>query len=134
MSRENVELAREFTAAYNAGDMGALKALCTPDVAGVPDSSVWPESGPVVGRDALASLLEDSRSTWEHCVHELKEVFDVGDGRVVARGDWVGTGSASGIETSQSLTPVFTVREGRISRVEWFFDHAKALDAVGLRE
>ena len=32
------------------------------------------------------------------------------------------------------LTTVFTVRKGKIVRMEFFWDHAEALEAVGLSE
>jgi ketosteroid isomerase-like protein len=57
----------------------------------------------------------------------------VGD-RVVARADWGGRGRASGIDLRSSLTSISTVRDGRIVKIEWFFDHAQALEAVGLSE
>jgi ketosteroid isomerase-like protein len=41
---------------------------------------------------------------------------------------------ASGIETVSSITGIVTIRDGLISRVEFFFDHDKALKAVGLAE
>ena len=54
--------------------------------------------------------------------------------RVVARADWGGRGQASGIDLRSSLTGIYTVREGQITKVEFFFDHAQALEAVGLSE
>jgi ketosteroid isomerase-like protein len=61
-------------------------------------------------------------------------VLVVGACKVLHRGDWVGEGAASGLVTRTSLTDLFTVRDGLISRVEYFFDHDKALKAAGLVE
>jgi len=33
-----------------------------------------------------------------------------------------------------NLTSIWTVRDGRVVKIEWFFDHAQALEAVGLSE
>jgi ketosteroid isomerase-like protein len=33
-----------------------------------------------------------------------------------------------------SLTAVFTIRDGQIARVEYYFDHTRALKAVRLEE
>ena len=41
---------------------------------------------------------------------------------------------ASGPEANIELTSVFTVRKGRIFGMEFFWDHAEALEAVGLSE
>ena len=48
--------------------------------------------------------------------------------RIVWRG--VGHGPASNMEA----TGIWTVRTGRISAIDFFWDHAKALEAVGLSE
>jgi ketosteroid isomerase-like protein len=63
----------------------------------------------------------------------LREISPVGE-RVVARADWGGKGWASGIDLLSSLTGIYSVRDGKIVRIEFFFDHAQALEAVGLRE
>jgi ketosteroid isomerase-like protein len=63
----------------------------------------------------------------------MREVFAVGD-RVVARMDWGGRGRASGIDLRSNLTSISTVRDGKVAKIEWYFDHAKALEAVGLSE
>ena len=63
----------------------------------------------------------------------VREIFSVGD-LVVARSDWGGRGRASGIDVHSNLTAIHTVRDGRIVKIEWFFDHARALKAVGLQE
>jgi ketosteroid isomerase-like protein len=45
-----------------------------------------------------------------------------------------GKGRASGIDLRSNLTAIYTIREGWITKVEYFLDHAKALEAAGLRE
>ena len=134
MSQENVDLALAFTAAYNARDIDAAVDLCAADVAVFPDASVFPEANSLVGRDQYRGLLEDSRSAWASCAHTAEEVLDIGDGRVLIRGDWGGEGVASGVEVYQDLSAIFTVRDGQIVKAEYFFDHDKALHAVGMRE
>ena len=54
------------------------------------------------------------------------------DDRVVVRYLWRGTGH--GPESNMEFTSVSTVREGKIFYAEFFWDHAEALDAVGLSE
>ena len=134
MSRENVDLVLAYHAAYNARDIDAAVDLCAADVDVVPDAAVFVESDALVGRDEFRVLLEESWAPWETCSAKTEEVLDVGDGRVLVRGDWGGIGIASGAEIYTSLSTLFTVRDGQISRVEYFFDHAKALEAVGSGE
>jgi ketosteroid isomerase-like protein len=47
---------------------------------------------------------------------------------------WSGRGVASGAEVAAGVSLVCTVREGRVSRMEYFLDHGQALKAVGLAE
>jgi ketosteroid isomerase-like protein len=49
----------------------------------------------------------------------------------VARTDWGGRGRASGIDLRSSLSAVFDIRDGQIIRIEFYFDHANALEAAG---
>ena len=134
MSRENVDLVLAYHSAYNARDIDAAVDLCAPGVDVFPDASVFVESDALVGRDEFRVLLEESWAPWESCSAKTEEVIDIGDGRVLVRGDWGGIGIASGAEIYRSLSTVFTVRSGQISKVEYFFDHAKAMKAVGLSE
>ena len=63
MSEENVEVVRRTFAAWNAGDMDALRELHDPDVI-VRAPKGWPEPGPFVGREAFMRNRADAR-TWD---------------------------------------------------------------------
>ena len=135
MSQENVELVRAFLDAYNRGEFDAASELCTPDVEGYPDASVFPEPGPLIGHAAIKAFLEEIGSAWaEPPVYVLTEVVPVGDARVVVRGDWRGKGAASAIESSSEWSIAWKIRDRQIARIAWFSDHNQALEAVGLRE
>jgi hypothetical protein len=51
---------------------------------------------------------------------------------VVARVAWHGAGH--GPEARLDATSISTVRKGKIFETEFFWDHAQALEAVGLEE
>lgn len=133
MSQENVDLVLAYHAAYNANEIDAAVDLCAPNVRAFPDTSVFLEGHIRIGRDEFRVLLEESRLAWKSCGHDAEEVVDVGDGRVLVRGDWGGVGITSGAETYRSLSTIYTIRDGQIAKVEYFFDHARALEAAGLR-
>jgi ketosteroid isomerase-like protein len=134
VSRENVEIVRAFIDAYNRGELDAVSALCTPDVEGYPDASVFPEPRPRIGHAALRAFLEEIGNAWaEPPRYVLTEVVAVGDACVLARGDWR-KGAASAIESSSEWSTAWTIRERQIARIAWFSDHNAALEAVGLRE
>jgi ketosteroid isomerase-like protein len=135
MSQENVELVRAFTDAYNRGEFDAASELCTPDVEGYPDASVFPEPGPLIGHAAINAFLEEIGKAWaEPPVYVSTEVVVVGDARVLTRGEWRGRGAASAIESSSEWSIAYTIRDRQIARIAWFSDHDEALEAVGLRE
>jgi ketosteroid isomerase-like protein len=134
MSEENVEIVRMTTDAYNAGNREASFDLIAEDVEIYPDAG-FTEAKPFRGREHYKRFLADLDQGWEGGgTGVIKEVFPVGDDRVVARGEWGGKGRASGIDLRSSLTSIYTVRHGKISRIDFFFDHAEALEAAGLSE
>ena len=131
MSRENVEIVRAFFQAWTAGNMDALRELHDPDAIARPPEG-WPEPGPFVGRDAVMRQFEQLRETWDADASEpISDFIDAAD-RIVVRAIWRGVGH--GPEATMEWTIVFTVREEKIFGVEFFWDHAKALEAAGLSE
>ncbi len=133
MSQKNVELILATIGAYNEGDIDAWAEFLDPDIEALPDPS-FPESDPLLGRDAYKAWTEELTRGLLSPRWETAEVLDLGADRVLHRGDWGGKGAASGIETFSSITGLFTVRGGRISRVEFHFDHGRALKAAGLED
>ena len=131
MSEENVEVVRRAYEAWNAGDMDAFRELCDPDVI-VRTPEGWPEPGPFVGREAFMRWCEQLRQTWDaDALEPIGDFIDAGD-RVAVRQIWRNTGY--GPEANMEMTWVGTVRKGRIFGIEFFWDHAKALEAVGVSE
>ncbi len=131
MSQENVEIARATFDAWNAGDMDALRELYEPDVV-LRTAEGWPEPGPHVGRDAVMRHFEQVRDAWDdQALEPIEDFIDVAD-HVLVRHLYRGVGS--GPESRMELTVVYTIRNGRVSLQEFFWNHREALDAVGLSE
>ena len=65
MSQENVEIVRAGFAAWNAGDMDAVRDLLQPGRRSCAAPEGWPEPGPFVGREAVMRELEQLRETWD---------------------------------------------------------------------
>jgi ketosteroid isomerase-like protein len=131
MSHENVEIVRAAFGAWNAGDMDALRELYDPEaISRSPEG--WPEPGAAVGRHAVMRQFEQLRETWDADAFEvISDYIEVGD-RVAVRCVWRGAGH--GPELNLEMTCVCTVRKDRIFGVEFFWDHAEALENLGLSE
>jgi ketosteroid isomerase-like protein len=131
MSQENVEIVRRGFDVWNRGDMDAFRELCDQGVIWrAPEG--WPEPGPYVGREAVMRQVEQLRETWDTDSFELISDFsDAGD-RVAVRFIWLGRGR--GPESNVEVTGVYTVCKGRLTSIELFWDHAEALETMGLSE
>jgi ketosteroid isomerase-like protein len=130
MSQENIKLAQATDDAWNTGDLEALRELYDPGIVVRPNED-WPERGPFLGVDAVMRWYEQLRSTWDAVTIETIGRTAVGD-RVISRQitHGAGRGPASKIE----YTTVVTVRKGKIVSLEFFWDHAEALETLGLSE
>jgi ketosteroid isomerase-like protein len=60
----------------------------------------------------------------------ITDFIDAGE-RVVVRFNWRGSGR--GPELNAEVTAIYTVRKGKVFHKEYFWDHADALEAAGLR-
>ena len=124
MSQENVEIVRRFFS------VGVNEALTDAD----PDI-VWNpiEELPTRGHEAVRTSLAQWKAEW-HDYELLQEgVLDVGD-RVVVTVRLSARGRGSGIEIDARFYDVFTLRGGKIVRMDQFAERAEALEAVGLSE
>ena len=130
MSQENVEVVKAAFEAWNAGNMDAYREFYDPDAI-LRSPEGWPEPGPFVGREAVMREWEQFREAWDADAVEPLKFIDAAD-RVVVRQITRGTGQ--GPEVNMELTNVMTVRKGKIVYQEFFWDHAKALETLGLSE
>jgi ketosteroid isomerase-like protein len=131
VSQENVEIVRSSLQAYNAGDMKAWSALLDPEVVWAAFEG-WPEAEMLVGREACQRQWQRMRAPFDaDTVEPVADLIAVGD-RVVVSAAWHATGQ--GPEVNMQITTVYTVREGKIIRMQNFWSRADALKAAGLEQ
>lgn len=114
-------------AAWNAGDMAAVRELWDP-VAILRPPDGWPEPGPFTGRDAIFRQFQQMRETWKaDALEPITSPVGVGD-RVVLRFSWRGAGHGPDVDMQMSV--VYSFRAGKIVGADFFWDHSDALEAV----
>ncbi len=135
MSQENVEIVRGiYEAVAQRDDVSPYEVYA--------DDIVWDLSHTA----GLAHLLsrpvyhghEGVRQFWREMVAsfgawdlEIDEIRDAGD-RVLAVVRDHATGRASGVPVEGGHVAVWTLAEGRVTRLQTFYDHRQALEAAGL--
>ncbi len=124
MSQENVEIVRRFLKA------GVEEALPYAD-----PGIVWNpiEELPTQGHDAVRASLARWKGEWDDYRLMAEEFVDRGDS-VVVTVRLGGRGRGSGIEIDALFYDVYTLRDGKIVRMDQFNDRSQALAAVGLAD
>jgi uncharacterized protein len=128
----NLDVVRAGFAAYNAGDVDGLLAVCAPDVELVPLPSLL-TGEPFRGHEGVREYLDAISDDWSQRAVELDRLIEAGD-EVVLRGRFQARGRSSGVELDAPAAWVVTLRDGKVVRLRAYTDPEDALQAVGLRE
>ena len=133
MAQENVEIVRRVTDVMDAeGFEAALPVFLNAAHSDVEwrEDPAWPGSANYRGVEQVRQVILDRMDTLDFD-QQTEDLISVDD-KVVALVRWRGGGKASGAQGEISMAMVWTVREGAITKLEFFLDRAAALGAVGL--
>ena len=133
MSEDYVELVRAFYEVWN-GPNGPEEAIgfLSEDFEFVnPDNSV--ESGTRRGHAGWSQAMHSLDAAFHRYEHELGEITDLGD-RVLCFTTFVARTAADSVAFRQDETQLWTLRDGKLIRLQWFHDRAEALEAAGLSD
>jgi ketosteroid isomerase-like protein len=121
VSRENVEIVSRFLL------VDIDEALTYAD-AGI----VWNpiEESPTQGHDEVRASLARWKGEWDDYQLAAEEFVDRGD-RVVVTVRLGGRGRGSGVEIGARFYDVYTLRDGKIVRMDQFAERSEAFEAVG---
>ncbi|SRR5713101_4829733 len=134
MSSENVGVVQGFIEASGRGDLDALMAALDPTVEWTPVESD-PDFAVHRGHDDVRGWLVEWAEALPDMRWEAERILDAGGEVVVALVRAVGRGAVSGLDVeTRAYGTVFTIRSGKIVRIEEYADRKQALGAVGLRE
>jgi ketosteroid isomerase-like protein len=134
MSPENADVIRAQFEATNEQDWKRAMSFYADDVVLVVDS-FGHLNGTVEGSKAVGEWFGSWFSTFEPGYHfSLDDLRDLGGGRVFMVASHHGRGRGSGVEVGTESGYIYTVRDGKIVRLELFGKPADALAAAGLDE
>jgi ketosteroid isomerase-like protein len=133
MSRENVEIVRQYFPAYDRSGVDGLAEFWHPDInwraaEGAPD-----DVGLMEGHDALRDYIRQWEETFDGGRTEVEELIDGGD-QIVALVRGIGRMKDSDAEIDLRYAIVFTVRDGKIAAGREYFTREEAVRAAGLSE
>jgi len=119
-----VEIVRRFLIA----DVDEALAYADPGI-------VWNpiEELPTQGHDAVRASLARWKAEWHDYRLRPEEFVDLGD-RVVVTVRLRGRGRGSGVDVDARFYDVYTLRDGKIVRMDQFTERSEALEAVARGE
>jgi uncharacterized protein len=134
MSQDNVEIVRRVSAAFASGDLDTVLALVAPEIEwDFSHTDTWPEERVYRGYGEIAEFFGRWAGEWDDYRFEVEEVIDAGEKAVAIVRD-EGRGKGSGIKLERRHAEVWTLRDGKVVRIEPFDDRAEALEAAGPSE
>src|SRR5262249_56365264 len=130
MSRESVEDLKRAFEAFERGDVDEVLPLIDPDFE-IGDRIV-PEGGPHLrGPEALTANVAQVREVFGDVTWRAREVIDLDD-RLLVRVRMEATADHTALPFAEDIGHVYTLKHGRIVRLDIFRTWDEALAAAGL--
>ncbi len=126
-----MEIVRRIYTNWAPGSSPAKANLLDPDIEWKPKGCH--RTGNRTGIEAFTASIEKLDDTIGDFRMDVERFIDAGD-RVAVIAPMRGRGSASGIQIEDRHGAVWTIRDGKAVRFQWFAKPSEALEAVDLRE
>lgn len=122
--QENIRVVKEDYAAFGRGDIESILSSLAPTVEWVlPGPSRIPTAGRFKGIIAVAEWFETLAATEETLEFAPKQFFAGGD-MVVVLGHYRARVKSTGLVTDFDWVHVFTMKDGKVTKWEEFYDTA----------
>ena len=131
MSQENLEIVRRQHEHFNR--TGELLPQIYDSDAEWMAAREDPDAATHRGLEAIRGYFAQWTGMFEDIDFRAEELIDAGD-KVFAWIRFSGKGVASGAPVETEQAQVWTFRDGKVMRVEEYFDRAEGLEAAGLRD
>jgi len=129
VSQENVETVEAVYANWSQGEFRTLSHF-DPQAVLVLHSPL-PDAGDYPGVEAIKKYTRDFLEPWSELTISADEITEAGD-RVLVSVIQRGVGGGSGIATELRYFHVWSLRDGRVVRLESIQDEAQAHEAAGV--
>jgi len=133
VSRENVELVRRAYGHTQATGQVYAEGFAPEFVWDMSRYEGWPEQQRYEGVDGAQRFVDDWTGAWDDWEIEIEQLYDVGD-EVVVVAHQRGRARTTGMALDMVFAQTWTIRDGRLTRMDMYSDPSAALKAVGLPE
>lgn len=134
MSDENIEIMRRANEAFIEGGFDSERFLAFLDPSFVfEEPPEQPAPRVARGREAAVKMYSQFEEAWEEHRSEAEEIRALDDERVLTLSIEHFRGR-DGIEVHQPCGTIHTLRDGKIVRMQPFWERANALQAAGLSQ
>jgi len=135
MSEENVEVVRRIVDAHQRGDFATVFDAYDPAIewrTGDALHAQWSDFEPVyLGHEGVRMFWRTWFAAWETVDFEYEEFIDAGNQVLSILGQRM-RGRTSGVELEwNSYAQLWTIRDGKVIRVQFFANRDEALEAAG---
>ena len=128
---DNVVLLTRMYEVWDAGDLPAVLELLNPEFEWVnPSYAVHP--GIRRGHSGMELVMANLHESFEYQVRVLGEIEHVDDDRVLWHTVFRARGRDSGALIEVDEQHLWTLRDGKVLRIQWFHDVDEARRAAGL--
>jgi ketosteroid isomerase-like protein len=129
MTSTNVDFVLSICSRWGRGDFGST-AWAHPEIEFVIIEG--PAQGRWRGVSGMAEGWANVLSAWDRWRTEAESYRELDGGRVLVVTRGMGRGKASGVETEHRGPTLFHLRDGKVTRLVAYPDHARALGELGL--
>lgn len=132
MTSENVAVVQRVVEALGRGDYKAAVADLDADIEWQNTAS-FPGPRTHSGPQGVRAFLKDQADAFDLERVEIERVAEASNRVVLCVHSW-GQGKASTVPVDARFAMIFTLRDGKVVRIEVRGNYADALEALGLRE
>jgi ketosteroid isomerase-like protein len=133
MPQDNVRIVRQVFEAFNSEDIARIVEFTHPDFVAEVSAEISTEPDTYRGHDGIRRYFDSFQEAMYEIRFQAEQFWEVGESVVVAL--WLtARGRQTGIPVEQRTAGVWTIRDGRVLRIQAYSSASQALEAVGLGE